>query len=70
MLSPEELQQRLQEQEALLESYYPGQIEELARLVHEEEEVVKRKIEYMARTRNQSKFVIIDNLLTYHRINW
>src|SRR6266702_4630413 len=64
----QDLEQRLRDLEAIAEQYYPEQVQELARRLHEETDVVEAKIDHLVRTRNQSKFVILDMVLSYHRM--
>lgn len=70
MISQEELEKRFQAVNALLEQHYPHNIQELADLTHESEEIVKRKIEYIATARKESKYMIIGTVLTYHRLKF
>lgn len=64
------LQRREQEVEAVLEQYYPANIAELTQLVGLSEEDVQRRIEYIAREQKESKYVTLNTILTFHRIQW
>ncbi len=65
-----DLESQLKGLEAIAEQYYPANIAELARLTNQSESVAMAKIEYIAEERGQSKYIVLDMVLTYHRINW
>ena len=65
-----DLERQLRELEAIAEHYWPSNIAELARYTHEDENTVEAKIEQIASERSQSKYIVLDVVLTYHRIKW
>ncbi len=64
----EDLEQRLKEQEAILERLFPEQVAELERLTHDDIDAIYKAIYHIAKTRSISKYAVIDILLAYHRM--
>lgn len=63
----EQLANHIKTQEAELEKYYPGEIEELANLTNSTPGEVNFAINSLCREMRQDKFATINTLLMFHR---
>lgn len=62
-----ELTNHIKAQEAELEKYYPGQVEELANLTNSTPDEVNFAVKSLCREMRQDKFSTINTLLMFHR---